>query len=246
MHKLSIDCCERLWIELVGPAGSGKSTIIRRVVEEIGEAEGSCDCIGSLGKAGLFIKATGEILKTLGKLSWKMSDWRKKWSQYYSVSRDLRFMRQRVSCVALVDEGPIHKLVAKVMRDEVMKNYWERYCKKVVSDIVTCEPPKVMVVKVNTDPSVRFERRKNRGRTKDAKLRDSGTWEEYKSASRRRPSLGTMEQMVFRQLKGQLGERFIYHEVDGARDLSVVSSEVVSLIRKHCGREEAAGKAADG
>jgi len=55
-----------------------------------------------------------------------------------------------------------------------------------------------------------------------------------------------MEQMVFRQLKGQLGERFIYHEVDGARDLSVVSSEVVSLIRKHCGREEAAGKAADG
>lgn len=50
------------------------------------------------------------------------------------------------SGVALVDEGPIHKLVSKVMRDELMKNYWEGYCKKVVSGIVFCNPSKVMVV----------------------------------------------------------------------------------------------------
>ncbi|WP_155999252.1 hypothetical protein [Thioalkalivibrio sp. ALJ16] len=216
------------------------------MVEEIGEAEVSSERLGFISKAGLFVEATDEILKTPRKMAWKFSDWRRKWLQYYSALRDLRLMSEPVSDVALADEGPIHKLVAKVMRDEVMKDHWKSYCKKAVSHIVSCDPPKVVVVKVNTDPSVRFERRKNRGRTKDASLINAGTWEEFKSASRKSPSLGTMEHTVVSSLKERLGRRFIFHEVDGARGLSEVSSEVVSLIREHCGQEEAPGNAADG
>lgn len=58
-----------MWAELVGPAGSGKSIIIRRVVEEIGENDVPHNCSGPLSKTGLFIQATGETIQTPGKIN---------------------------------------------------------------------------------------------------------------------------------------------------------------------------------
>ena len=246
MHKLSIDCCEPLWIELVGPAGSGKSTIIRRVVEEIGGAEVSCDYLGVLNKTGFFIETTGDILSTLGWRTWRKFGWRKRWSRYKRVSGGLLHMRQLSSGVALVDEGPIRTLADKAIYGDAMKIYWENYCSKTIDAIIHSCTSRILIVKISVDEKTRFERRKIRNTSKEASLEGFKTWGDWQRRANKKQSHGTMRDSVMEELGRRMGTRFIYHEVDGARDLSVVSSEVVSLIRKHCGREEAAGKAADG
>lgn len=244
-YRLPFYCEVPLWVEFVGAAGSGKSTIIHSLVSDVGGAQIDSVSLGLLSKTRAVVASTITLLMNPDKLTWTKRDWRKNTASLLATQHDLRFMKSFHSGVVLLDEGPIHKLATKHLRDDVMKQYWEDYSNKTINSIVSCIAGGILVVKVNTDRRVRFERRQKRKSKKDTKLESYKTWQEFLERGSRRPSLGTLEKVVVEQLTERLGSRFMYHEVDGEREASAVAAEVVSLIRGFCDHSETAAGEAD-